>query len=84
MLKSGYETFALVINFINLNWVPCHITIKLFKTLDTFGATLIEQVKVLLAKFNLTNKIIVYIKDEGANLNSLTTTLTFVVPCELM
>jgi hypothetical protein len=56
MLKSGYDIFALVINFINYSWVPCHITIGLFKAPNTSSATLVEQVEVLLAKLNLTNK----------------------------
>jgi hypothetical protein len=82
MLKLGYDTFVLVINFINPSWVPCHITVGLFKTPDVYGAVLIEQMKVLLVEFNLTNKIIAYVKDERTNLNSFTTILTFVVSCE--
>jgi hypothetical protein len=39
-------------------------------------------VKVFLAKFNLTDKVIAYVKDEGINLNSFTTALTFIVSCE--
>ncbi len=35
--------------------------------------------KVLLVEFNLTSKVIAYVKDEGANLNSLTTTLVSIV-----
>jgi hypothetical protein len=33
--------------------------------------------KVLLVEFNLTNKVIVYVKDEGINLNFLT--IAFIV-----
>jgi hypothetical protein len=40
--------------------------------------------KVLLTKFNLTNKVIAYVKDEGTNLNSFIIALTFVVSCELL
>jgi hypothetical protein len=39
-------------------------------------------VKVLLAKFNLTKKVIAYVKDEGINLNFLTTAFIFIVSCE--
>ncbi len=81
MSRSRYDTFALVINFINQNWVPCHMIIELFETFNTFGATLVEKMKVLLVEFNLTSKVIMYVKDEGANLNSL---ITFVVSCELL
>ncbi len=38
--------------------------------------------KVLLVEFNLTSKVIAYVKDEGANLNSFTTTLTSIMSCE--
>ncbi len=38
--------------------------------------------KVLLIKFNLTNKVIVYVKDEGINLNFLTIDFIFIVSCE--
>jgi hypothetical protein len=84
MLKSSYDTFALVINFINSNWVTCHIIVGLFETLDTFGVVLTKQVKILLVEFNLTNEIIMYVKDEGINLNYHTTAFIFVVSCELL
>jgi hypothetical protein len=38
--------------------------------------------KVLLIEFYLISKVIVYVKDERANLNSLIATLIFVVSCE--
>jgi hypothetical protein len=63
MLRSSYDTFALVINFTNPSWAPYHIIIGLFEIFDIFRATLTKQVKVLLAKFNLTNKVIAYVKD---------------------
>ncbi len=31
MSKSRHDTFALVINFINLHWVPCHVAMGLFE-----------------------------------------------------
>jgi hypothetical protein len=36
MSMLSYDTFALIINFITQSWVPCHLIIELFKTLDTF------------------------------------------------
>jgi hypothetical protein len=41
-------------------------------------------VKSLFATYELTNKVIVYVKDEGRNLNTLTFALTNVVSCELL
>jgi hypothetical protein len=84
MSRLGYDTFALVINLINLSWISCHTTIGLFEARDTSGATFTKQVKILSLEFKLKNKVIMYVKDEGANLNFLTTTLTSIVPCKLL
>ncbi len=35
-----------------------------------------------LAIFNLKNKVIMYVKNEGTNLNSFTTTIISIMPCE--
>lgn len=40
--------------------------------------------KSLLAIYQLTNKVIVYVKDKGINLNMFTFALTNVVSCELL
>jgi hypothetical protein len=48
MSISSYDTFTLVVNFINQDWVPCHIIVRLFETPNTFGVlVLAEHVKVL-------------------------------------
>ncbi len=65
MSKFGCDTFGLVINFINDQWVPCHVIIAFLEAIDTLGVTLAIQVKLLLIKFILTNKIIAYAKDKG-------------------
>jgi hypothetical protein len=36
----------------------------------------------LLYQYDLRKKIVAYVKDEGENLNAMTTTLKFVVNCE--
>jgi hypothetical protein len=64
MSRLGYDTFALVINFIYQSLVPCHIIVGLFETPDTSNASLAKQMKVLLVEFNLTSKVIMYVKDE--------------------
>jgi hypothetical protein len=38
----------------------------------------------LLDSYGVSKKIIVYVKDEGANLNFMTTTLKFVINCEVL
>jgi hypothetical protein len=34
MFKVGSDTFTLAMNFINSQWVPCHVTTRLFETTD--------------------------------------------------
>jgi hypothetical protein len=43
-----FDTFALVVNFIDDYWVLHHVTIGLFKVPNTYGVTLLEIVKPLL------------------------------------
>ncbi len=51
----------------------------LFGARNILGVTFTLQMKALLMKLNLTNKIITYVKDERGNLSTLVATLTFVV-----
>jgi hypothetical protein len=55
--------------------------VALFGARNTLVVILTLQVKSLLMKLNLTNKIITYVKDERRNLSILVVTLTFVVNC---
>jgi hypothetical protein len=55
--------------------------VAFFGARNTLGVTLTLQVKALLTKLNLTNKIITYVKDERGNLSTLVVTLIFVVNC---
>jgi hypothetical protein len=84
MSRIGISTFVLVINFIDDDWVPCHVIIGMFKTPNTFRVALAKQVKSLFATYGLTNKVIVYVRDERTNLNMLAFALTNVVYCELL
>jgi hypothetical protein len=31
MSRFGYDTFVIVINFINSLWVPCHVIVEFFE-----------------------------------------------------
>jgi hypothetical protein len=66
--RIRFDIFSLIVNFINKEWIPCHITIGLFETLDIWRVVLVRQVKALLAKFNFINKFLAYGKDESKNL----------------
>ena len=67
MSRTGWDTFALVVNFIDDCWVPRHVTVGLFEAHDTSEFALAEIVKPLLDEFKLTDKIVACVKDEGAN-----------------
>ena len=74
MSKGAYDIFALV-NFLNADWVPTHVTFGLFKACDTSEAAMAVQLQHLLDKYNLRNWILYYIKDEGSNLATITNAL---------
>jgi len=75
MSKGGHDIFALVINFVGANWQPKHITVGLFEVIDIRGQTLDKNLTKLLDIYGLRRKIVAYVKDEGYNLNIMTTTL---------
>jgi hypothetical protein len=77
--KYGHDTFSFVINFINSHWVPCHVVVGFFEAIDTFGVAMAAQLKELLLFYNLLDKLITYMKDEGGNLSTLARALSYVV-----
>jgi hypothetical protein len=59
--------------------IPCHVTIEISKIHETTGATMDLQWKDLFTWFDLCSKVIAYVKDEGAYLNTFTNALTSIV-----
>jgi hypothetical protein len=59
-----------------------NLTINLFEAIKILRQALAKSLKKLLDKYGLRKKIIVYVKDEGSNLNAMTNALKFVVNCE--
>jgi hypothetical protein len=57
------------------------VTIGFFEAINTNGIAMTIQVKDLLSFYNLLDKIITYVKDEGGNLSTLAQALNFVVSC---
>jgi hypothetical protein len=55
------------------------VTIRFFEVIDTIGIAMTMQVKDLLSFYNLLDKIIACVKDEGGNLATLAQALSFVV-----
>jgi len=40
MSCGGFDTFALVVTYINSKWEPCHITISIFEVHEIFGVAI--------------------------------------------
>jgi hypothetical protein len=60
------------------DWQPKHIAIGLFEAFDTFEHALTKDLTKLLNTYDL-RKNHYLCKDEGSNLNTMTTSLKFVV-----
>jgi hypothetical protein len=63
MSKAGHDVFALVINFLGVDWQPKHITLGLSKPIDNSGQTLAKNLTKLMDSYALRRKIIAYVKD---------------------
>lgn len=64
--------------------MPQHIIIGLFESTDTCRATLAEIVHPVLKQFNLLNKVILCVKNEGSNLSILEKALQSIVTCNVL
>ncbi len=53
MSCDNVDTFALVINFLNDNWVPMHVIFELFEVNEIIKQSMAIQLQVLLDKFGL-------------------------------
>jgi hypothetical protein len=84
MSRVGYDTFLMVVNFVNIFWEPIHVIVRVFEVQNTIDETIKNQVKILLDSFGLLNKVITYVKNEGSNLNTLTNALKYVFSCSLL
>jgi hypothetical protein len=62
MNKYALDTFALVINFLTLDWESKHVTIGLSEIKGTIGINLVHQLQALFEEYKLTNKINFYLK----------------------
>jgi len=84
MNRTRFDTFVFVVNFLDWDWVPCHVTISLFEVTDTSGIALAKLMKPLLTEFQLTNKVLTCVKDKGKNLATLNFALSIIVSCDVL
>jgi hypothetical protein len=59
-------------------------TLDSFEVVKTVEQTLARKFINLLYAYGLRNKIITHVKDEGSNLNTLTSTLKSIIKCETL
>ncbi len=72
-----------MINFLRDDWQPKHITFGLFEPINTIGQTLAKMLTKLLDNYTLRRNIIIYVKDEGSNLNTMTIVLKSIISCDM-
>jgi len=84
MSKVGHDIFTLMITFLGDDLQPKHITLGLFEPTDITRQTSAKKLIKLLDNYALRRKIIVYVKDEGSNLNNMTIALKSIVSCDML
>jgi hypothetical protein len=55
--------------------------VGIFKVHETLGASMVVQLKDLLVRYNLLDKVIAYVKDDKTSLSTLTTAFTSIISC---
>lgn len=68
---ASSTTLGTIINFIDDTWTLRHVVVGLFGVVNTSSVALAKIVKSFLNVFWLTDKIMAYVKDEDANVNTL-------------
>jgi hypothetical protein len=83
-MSRGVNTFVLIVHFLNHNWGLGHVIIGLFETTNISRVAMAIQVNEMLVAYGLNVKILAYVKEEGNNLCTMTSALTFVISYELL
>jgi hypothetical protein len=65
MSKGAYDVFALVINFLSIDWQPKHVTIGLFKAIEIIGQTLARSLTQFLDKYGFKIRSLLMSKMRG-------------------
>lgn len=82
MSRCRYTTLGTIINFIEDTWTLRHVVVGLFGVANTSSVALTKIVKSFLNVFLLTDKIMAYVKDKDANLNTLADVHQSIVSCK--
>jgi len=84
MSREGIDTFIFIVHFLNDKWECCHVIVRFFETINTFGNVMAIQMNNVFAKHGLNIHVLAHVKDEGNNLATMTSALTFVVSYEVL
>jgi hypothetical protein len=57
MSRGTQDTFCMVLNFLDTDWMPQHVTVGVLRAENTSGVALATIVKPLLKEFNLIHKV---------------------------
>lgn len=66
-----FDTFVLIIQFLNDKWEPCNVTEGCFEIQQSTWSVLALQLNDLFAKHKLNGHVLTYVKDEGNNISTL-------------
>ncbi len=72
MSRAKYETFAMVVNN---SWEPTHVIVDVFEVHNQSLQPWPSRLRFCFDPFDLFNKGIIYVKDNGSNLRTLTNAL---------
>jgi hypothetical protein len=81
MCRARVDTFVMIVHFLNVQWMPCHITVGFFEIAEITRNAMALQVNDVLAKHGFITQVIAFVKDEGGNLSTMTIALAFMVSC---
>lgn len=81
---GAHNVLALVITFEGFDWKPKHVILDLFEVSKTSRHALAKILTNLLNEYGLKNRIIIYVKYKGSNLNTMTIAFKFVDKCEAL
>jgi hypothetical protein len=84
MSKGAHDVFALDITCLGSNWNSKHATLGLFEASNIITHALVKKLTSLLNEYYVRNKIVTYVKDEGSNLNIMTSAFKSIVKCEAL
>lgn len=84
MSKGVHDIFVIVVNFLDDDQQPKHVTIGLFETIYTSGVAMALKSQQFLDNFFLAQKVVAYVKDEGSNLQTCTTILNLMVSYNML